>query len=351
MTHPRTACLIDRYRDRLPVSSATPVIGLGEGSTPLVPAPRLGALLGVDLWLKLEGANPTGSFKDRGMTMAISKAAEDGARAVICASTGNTSASAAAYAARAGIRCIVVVPGGKVALGKLAQAQVMGAVVCAIDGSFDDALRIVRELADSHPITLVNNLNPYRLEGQKTAAFEIVEELGVPDWVALPVGNGGNITAFWRGFNEAVAAGDASDRPRMLGCQADGSAAMVRGEDVAEPETVATAIRIGRPVRRSEAAAAARESEGGFIAATDAEILEWYARIARLEGVFCEPSSATSVAGVARARADGSIAEGERVVCVLTGHGLKDPASASALGAEVVTLAATRDALEGVVFG
>ncbi len=351
MTHPGTACLIDRYRHRLPVTTATPVIALGEGSTPLVQAPRLGAELGVDLWLKLEGANPTGSFKDRGMTMAISKAAEDRAEAVICASTGNTSASAAAYAAHAGLRCVVVIPGGKIALGKLAQAQIMGAVVCAIDGSFDDALRIVRELAETHPITLVNNLNPYRLEGQKTAAFEIVEELGVPDWVALPVGNGGNITAFWRGFNEAVTAGDASDRPRLLGCQADGSAAMVRGEDVLEPETVATAIRIGRPVRRVEAAAAARESEGGFVAVSDDEILRWYERIARLEGVFCEPSSATSVAGVARARAAGTIVEGERVVCVLTGHGLKDPGSASALGAEVITLPATRHAIEQIAFG
>jgi threonine synthase len=341
--------LIERYRDRLPVTAATPVVSLGEGSTPLVQAPRLGAELGVDLWLKLEGANPTGSFKDRGMTLALSRAAEDGARAVICASTGNTSASAAAYAARAGIRCIVVVPGGKIALGKLAQAQIAGAVVCAIDGSFDDALRLVLEISDEHPITLVNNLNPYRLEGQKTAAWEVVEHIGVPDWLALPVGNAGNITAYWRGFNEAVEAGDTGDRPRLLGCQAAGSAAMVHGVDIHEPETIATAIRIGRPVRREEAARAARESEGAFVAAGDAEILDWYARVARLEGIFCEPSSATSLAGLAEARRTGIVAEGERVVCVLTGHGLKDPDTASARGADVIHVAATREALERVI--
>jgi threonine synthase len=340
--------LIARYRDRLPVTDATPVISLGEGSTPLLRADRLGAQLGVELYLKLEGANPTGSFKDRGMTMALSKAAEDGAQKVVCASTGNTSASAAAYAARAGIPCLVVVPGGRVALGKLAQAQAVGATVCAIDGSFDDALRLVRELCERHPITLVNNLNPYRLEGQKTAAFEIVEELGVPDWLSLPVGNAGNITAYWQGFNEAVAAGDATDRPRLLGCQAAGAAAMLQDTDIAAPETIATAIRIGAPVRRHEAARAVQEAEGGFVAAPDEEILDWYGRIARLEGVFCEPSSATSVAGLARARAAGTVAEGERVVCVLTGHGLKDPDTATAEGAEVVRATATLAALERI---
>jgi len=340
--------LIARYRDRLPVTDATPVISLGEGSTPLLRADRLGAQLGVELYLKLEGANPTGSFKDRGMTMALSKAAEDGAQKVVCASTGNTSASAAAYAARAGIPCLVVVPGGRVALGKLAQAQAVGATVCAIDGSFDDALRLVRELCERHPITLVNNLNPYRLEGQKTAAFEIVEELGVPDWLSLPVGNAGNITAYWQGFNEAVAAGDATDRPRLLGCQAAGAAAMLQDTDIAAPETIATAIRIGAPVRRHEAARAVQEAEGGFVAAPDEEILDWYGRIARLEGVFCEPSSATSVAGLARARAAGTVAEGERVVCVLTGHGLKDPDTATAEGAAVVRVTATLAALERI---
>jgi threonine synthase len=343
--------LIERYRDRLPVTDATPIVSLGEGSTPLVHAPRLGAELGVDLWLKLEGLNPTGSFKDRGMTLALSKAAEAGASTVICASTGNTSASAAAYAARAGIRCVVVVPGGQIALGKLAQAQMAGATVCAIDGSFDEALRLVMELSDAHPITLVNNLNPFRLEGQKTAAWEVVEAIGVPDWLSLPVGNAGNITAYWRGFDEAVAAGDATDRPRMLGCQAAGSAAMMLGRDIEVPDTVATAIRIGRPVRREEASRAARESEGGFVAVPDAEILQWYARVARVEGVFCEPSSATSLAGLAEARRTGMVAEGERVVCVLTGHGLKDPDAATASGSEVHRVAVDRAALERLILG
>ncbi len=340
--------LIERYRDRLPVSDATPVISLGEGSTPLLRADRLGAVLGVELHLKLEGMNPTGSFKDRGMTMALSKAAEDGAQKVVCASTGNTSASAAAYAARAGIPCLVVVPSGQTALGKLAQAQAVGATVCMIDGSFDDGLRLVRELCDRYPITLVNNLNDYRIEGQKTAAFEIVDEIGVPDWLVLPVGNAGNITAYWRGFNEAVTAGDATDRPRLLGCQAAGSAAMLQDDDVAQPETIATAIRIGSPVRRVEAMRAARESEGGFVAAPDEEILDWWQRIAQLEGVFCEPSSATSVAGLARGRAAGTVEEGARVVCVLTGHGLKDPDTAIARSPAVVRAPATFEALERI---
>jgi len=323
------AGLIERYRDRLPVGPQTPVVSLGEGSTPLVRAPRLGAELGVDLWLKLEGLNPTGSFKDRGMTLALSKAAEEGATAVVCASTGNTSASAAAYAARAGIRCIVVVPSGNIALGKLAQALVHGARVASIEGSFDDALRLVRDLAERHPITLVNNLNPYRLEGQKTAAWEVVEQLGgAPEWLALPVGNGGNITAWWRGFRELAADGDGGGLPHMLGAQAAGSAAMVEGRDVERPDTVATAIRIGAPVRRTEAAAAASESGGGFVAVPDEEILGWFRRLAREEGIFCEPSSATSVAGLARARAAGQVPEGARVVCVLTGNGLKDPDTA-----------------------
>ncbi len=326
------------------------MVSLGEGSTPLLHAPRLGAALGVDLFLKLEGMNPTGSFKDRGMTLALSKAVEDGARAVICASTGNTSASAAAYAARCGLRCVVVVPGGKVALGKLAQAQVVGAVVVQIDGSFDDALRLVREMADEHPITLVNNLNPYRLEGQKTAAWEVVEELGeAPDWLALPVGNGGNITAYGRGFREAVELGLAGAMPRLLGCQAEGSAAMVRGEDVLAPETLATAIRIGAPVRRVEAGEAATRSGGGFVAVDDDTIVHWYRRLAAEEGVFCEPSSATSVAGLAAARADGRVPAGARVVCVLTGHGLKDPETAIGVSAAPLSIPAQRDALERVV--
>ena len=348
----RSVGLIERYRAWLPVDDDTPVVTLGEGSTPLLRAPRLGARLGVDLWLKYEGMNPTGSFKDRGMTLALSKAAQDGAKAVICASTGNTSASAAAYSARAGIRCVVVIPGGKVALGKLAQAQIAGAVVIQIDGSFDDALRLVRIMSEEHPITLVNNLNPYRLEGQKTAAWEILDDLGhVPEWMCLPVGNGGNITAYWRGFREAHERGDCDRLPRMLGAQAEGSAAMVRGVDVERPETIATAIRIGAPVRREEAGAAAGESGGGFAAASDRAILDWFGHAVRDEGVFCEPSSAASLAGLANARRDGLVPEGAEVVCVLTGHGLKDPENAIAESAAPVTIPAERSALEAVVLG
>ena len=348
----RTLGLIRRYRDRLPAFDDASIVSIGEGSTPLIHAPRLGDRLGVDLYLKYEGLNPTGSFKDRGMTTALSAAKQDGAQAVICASTGNTSASAAAYAARAGIRCVVVIPGGKVALGKLAQAQVAGASVVQIDGSFDDALRMVRVMSEEHPITLVNNLNPYRLEGQKTAAWEIIDDLGrQPEWMCLPVGNGGNITAYWRGYNEALQRGDITALPRMLGAQAEGSAAMVRGEDVLQPETIATAIRIGAPVRREEAGAAARDSNGGFAAANDREILDWFGHVVRDEGVFCEPSSAASLAGLANARRDGLVAEGAEVVCVLTGNGLKDPDNAIAESAPPITIPAERDALERIVLG
>lgn len=349
-TSPRSIALIERYRQWLPVDADTPIISLGEGTTPLLRAPRLGARLGVDLYLKIEGANPTGSFKDRGMTMALSRAAQDGAQAVICASTGNTSASAAAYAARAGIRCVVVIPGGYVALGKLAQAQVAGAQVVQIEGSFDDALRLVRVISDEHPITLVNNLNPYRLEGQKTAAWEIIDDLGrAPEWMCLPVGNGGNITAYWRGYCEALERGQITQLPRMLGAQAAGSAAMLLGEDVLQPETIATAIRIGAPVRREEAGTAARDSNGGFVAATDREILDWFGHVVRDEGVFCEPSSAASLAGLANARSAGTVAEGAEVVCVLTGNGLKDPDSAIAESAPPITIPAERLALERIV--
>jgi len=349
-TSPRSIALIERYRQWLPVDADTPIISLGEGTTPLLRAPRLGARLGVDLYLKIEGANPTGSFKDRGMTMALSRAAQDGAQAVICASTGNTSASAAAYAARAGIRCVVVIPGGYVALGKLAQAQVAGAQVVQIEGSFDDALRLVRVISDEHPITLVNNLNPYRLEGQKTAAWEIIDALGrAPEWMCLPVGNGGNITAYWRGYCEALERGQITQLPRMLGAQAAGSAAMLLGEDVLQPETIATAIRIGAPVRREEAGTAARDSNGGFVAATDREILDWFGHVVRDEGVFCEPSSAASLAGLANARSAGTVAEGAEVVCVLTGNGLKDPDSAIAESAPPITIPAERLALERIV--
>jgi len=348
----RTLGLIRRYRDRLPAFDDANIVSIGEGSTPLIHAPRLGDRLGVNLYLKYEGLNPTGSFKDRGMTTALSAAKQDGAQAVICASTGNTSASAAAYAARAGIRCVVVIPGGKVALGKLAQAQVAGASVVQIDGSFDDALRMVRVMSEEHPITLVNNLNPYRLEGQKTAAWEIIDDLGhQPEWMCLPVGNGGNITAYWRGYNESLQRGDIAGLPRMLGAQAEGSAAMVRGEDVLQPETIATAIRIGAPVRREEAGAAARDSNGGFAAASDREILDWFGHVVRDEGVFCEPSSAASLAGLANARRDGLVAEGAEVVCVLTGNGLKDPDTAISESAPPITIPAERDALERIVLG
>jgi threonine synthase len=323
--------LIERFRDRLPVTTSTPVVTLGEGSTPLVHAPRLGAELGVDLWLKLEGQNPTGSFKDRGMTLALSKAVEEGALAVVCASTGNTSASAAAYAARAGLRCSVVIPAGNVALGKLAQAQACGARVVTIDGTFDDALEVVRQLAMRHPITLVNNLNPYRLEGQKTASFEIVDELGdAPDWLCLPVGNGGNIAAYWRGFRESLALGEATRPPRLLGCQAAGAAPLVTGEFVDRPDTIATAIRIGKPVRYTEAKAAVTESEGGAVSITDEQILAAFRRLPETEGVFCEPASAASIAGLIQAREQGLVEQGARVVCILTGHGLKDPDTAVA---------------------
>ena len=348
----RTLGLIRRYRDRLPAFDEASIVSIGEGATPLIHAPRLGDRLGVNLYLKYEGLNPTGSFKDRGMTTALSAAKQDGVQAVICASTGNTSASAAAYSARAGIRCVVVIPGGKVAQGKLAQAQIAGAAVVQIDGSFDDALRMVRLMSDEHPITLVNNLNPYRLEGQKTAAWEIIEDLGhAPEWMCLPVGNGGNITAYWRGYNESLARGDIDRLPRMLGSHAAGSAAMVHGEDVLKPETIATAIRIGAPVRREEAGAAARDSGGGFAAASDREILDWFGHVVRDEGVFCEPSSAASLAGLANARRDGLVPEGAEVVCVLTGNGLKDPDTAISESAPPITIPAERAALERIVLG
>jgi threonine synthase len=304
------------------VGDDTPVVTLLEGNTPLISAPRLAKRLGCDnpIWLKLEGLNPTGSFKDRGMTLAVSKAVEAGSRAVICASTGNTAASASAYAARAGLEAIVLIPKGKTALGKLTQAMIHGARVLQVEGSFDDALRLVRELSSRYPMTLVNSLNPFRLQGQKTAAFEVCEELGqAPDYQFMPVGNAGNITAYWRGYREL-----GGPRPRMMGFQARGAAPLVLGRPVPNPKTVATAIRIGNPVSRA-GALAARDESGGLIAAvTDAEILSAYRLLARLEGVFCEPSSAAGVAGLLKLRAKKVPLTG-RIVCVLTGHGLKDP--------------------------
>ncbi len=313
---------MEEYRVHLPIGPDTPVVTLLEGGTPLVPAPRLSERVRARVWLKVEGANPTGSFKDRGMTMAISKAVEEGAKAVVCASTGNTSASAAAYAARAGLQCAVVIPEGHIALGKLAQALIHGATVLQVQGNFDQALGIVRELPTRAPVTVVNSVNPHRIEGQKTGAFEIVDVLGdAPDVHCIPVGNAGNITAYWRGYCEYRSAGRSSRLPRMMGFQAEGAAPIVLGHPVAEPETVATAIRIGNPASWYSATAAASESGGGISAVSDQEILEAYRFLAEEESVFCEAASAASVAGLMRV----GVPEGSRVVCVLTGHGLKDP--------------------------
>lgn len=320
--------VIERYRDRLPLRPDTPAVTLGEGDTPLIPARWLSEQLGCQVFLKYEAANPTGSFKDRGMTVAITRAVEEGADTVICASTGNTSASAAAYAARAGLRCVVLIPEGKIAMGKLSQALMHGAIAIAIDGNFDLALEYVKEIADRHPITLVNSLNPFRIEGQKTAAFEIVDRLGeAPALLTIPVGNAGNITSYWKGFREYHEVGKGGRLPRVWGFQAAGANPLVRGEPVARPETVATAIRIGNPARGEEALAAARES-GGFIRdVTDEEILAAQRLLAQREGVFCEPASAASVAGLLKYHEEG-LPWGDAVVCVLTGHGLKDPQTA-----------------------
>ncbi|SEE99740.1 threonine synthase [Ruania alba] len=321
--------VIAEYADRLPIEDGDPVVTLGEGGTPLVPAPALSSTTGAQVYLKVEGANPTGSFKDRGMTMAMSKVAGTGTEAVVCASTGNTSASAAAYAVRAGLGCAVVLPHGKIAAGKLAQAIVHGATLLAVDGNFDDCLRIVRELADSYPVALVNSVNPYRLQGQKTAAFEVVDALGdAPAIHVLPVGNAGNISAYWMGYREYAADGLASRTPQMWGVQADGAAPLVKGAPVEFPETVATAIRIGNPASWTLATAARDDSGGRIDAVSDAEILEAQALIAREVGVFVEPASAASVAGLlARAQA-GEVPEGATVVCTVTGNGLKDTATA-----------------------
>ncbi len=322
--------LIETYRDFLPVSEATPVITLLEGNTPLIPVPTIAAQIGrgVKVYVKYDGLNPTGSFKDRGMTMAISKAKEAGAKAVICASTGNTSAAAAAYARRAGMRAFVVIPDGYVALGKLAQALLYGAEVIAIDGNFDDALNIVRSMSENYPVTLVNSVNPYRLEGQKTAAFEVVDVLGnAPDWLCIPVGNAGNISAYWMGFNEYYQAEKSTLLPKMMGFQAAGAAPFLAGEPVAHPETIATAIRIGNPANWDKAIAAQEASQGEFNAVTDEEILAAYRQLGT-EGVFCEPASAASVAGLLKVKEQ--VPANATVVCVLTGNGLKDPDSAIA---------------------
>jgi threonine synthase len=318
--------VIDEYREQLPVTDATPVVTLYEGNTPLLPVPLLSSRTGCEVYLKVEGCNPTGSFKDRGMTLAVSKALEQGAKVIICASTGNTSASAAAYAARAGLTCAVLVPQGKIALGKLAQALVHGARLLQVAGNFDDCLAMASKLSLEYPVALVNSVNPDRLQGQKTAAFEIVAALGdAPDIHCLPVGNAGNITAYWMGYREDAEAGNAGQRPRMFGFQAAGAAPIVTGEVVREPSTIATAIRIGNPASWI-GALEARDESGGLIAAvTDREILSAYRLLAREVGVFVELASAASVAGLLQRADAGELPRGARVVCTLTGHGLKDP--------------------------
>ena len=339
--------LIERYRERLPLEPGDPVVSLNEGSTPLIEAPAISDRVGVSVYLKLEGANPTGSFKDRGMTVAVSRAKGAGAQAIICASTGNTAASAAAYAARAGLRGAVIVPEGKIAIGKLAQALIHGARVIALRGNFDQALEIVRELARRHPVELVNSINPYRIEGQKTAAFEVCDELGGPPGaLAIPVGNAGNITAWWRGFQEY------GESPVLYGFQAEGAAPLVHGKPVAEPETIASAIRIGNPARWEEAMEAVTGSRGRIAAVSDEQIVDAYRLLASREGVFCEPASAASVAGIL---AHGLPApEGGEpptsVLCVLTGHGLKDPDTALSKAPQVIGCEADIAAVERAVF-
>ncbi len=335
--------LIERYRDRLPFDEGDPIVSLQEGSTPLLRAPVLSEMVGASVRLKLEGANPTGSFKDRGMTCAVSAAVRDGAKAVICASTGNTAGSAAAYASRAGITCAVIVPDGKIAEGKMAQTLIHGARVISLAGNFDQALRLVRELAESHPIVLVNSVNEFRIEGQKTAAFEIHEDLdGELEALCIPVGNAGNITSYWRGFREMGAT------PKLFGFQAEGAAPLVLGHTVEQPETVASAIRIGHPVRGEDAIAATRESGGAIRAVSDAEILTAYRLLASKEGMFCEPASAASVAGLLKYGADGA----KQVVCVLTGRGIKDPQTAiEHNGGKVISCPAEIAAIEEAVLG
>jgi threonine synthase len=363
--------LIDKYRDRLPVAPDARPVTLNEGATPLIELKNLPVLVRkkIGLYAKLEGANPTGSFKDRGMTLAVTQAVAEGARAIICASTGNTSASAAAYAARAGIACFVLIPEGKIALGKLSQAMMHGSVVIQIRGNFDEGMRLVQEIAAALPVKIVNSINPYRIQGQKTVAFEVIEALGeAPDYHALPVGNAGNITAHWIGYSEA--AGEATQalkvdpamrpyrapktlerRPIMVGYQASGAAPIVRGRPVENPETVATAIRIGNPVSWQQALAAGHESGGWFAECTDAEILHVQTLLARTEGIFCEPASAIALAGVLKDLELGKIGEGATIVCTLTGHGLKDPDAAIAGSAKPLTADADLQAIERVIRG
>lgn len=345
--------VIRRYMEHLPVTAATPIVTLLEGNTPLVPSVTLPGLFETDirLFFKFEGMNPTGSFKDRGMTMAISKAAEDGAKIVVCASTGNTSASAAAYASRAGMISTVLIPRGNIAQGKLAQAMMHGAVVIQIDGNFDDCLRLVRQLAEIRPVAIVNSINPYRIEGQKTGAFEICEQLGghPPDYHVLPVGNAGNITAYWKGYREYHERGNIDRLPKMVGFQAAGAAPIVRGHRIDKPDTIATAIKIGDPASW-ESAVRARDESGGLIDfVTDDEITQAQKLLARYEGVFAEPASAAGVAGVAKLAAKGYFPKGASVVCVLTGHGLKDPERAITIAEQPVQSRAIVDAVADIV--
>jgi threonine synthase len=346
--------LIDQYKEFLPVSGDTPVITLNEGNTPLIRASHVHEVIGqeVDLYFKYEGSNPSGSFKDRGMTLAISKAAEQNARAIICASTGNTSASASAYSAKANISCIVVIPEGKIAMGKLAQAMIHGAMVLQVEGNFDDALRIVKEAVEKHPLVLVNSLNPFRIEGQKTAAFEVCDQLGKsPVYHALPVGNAGNITAYWKGYKEYRDAGRIDSLPVMLGFQASGAAPIVLGHAVEKPETFASAIRIGNPASWKGAVAARDESGGKVESVTDDEILAAYKFIAEREGIFCEPASAASLAGVIMLSKKGYFTGNATVVCTLTGNGLKDPDNALKVSEKPIRIKSELSALEDVLRG
>ncbi|MBL4794094.1 MAG: threonine synthase [Pseudomonadales bacterium] len=343
--------LVDKYRDYLPVHDDTSIISLGEGNTPLIRLHNVSSSIGkeVDIYVKYEGLNPTGSFKDRGMTMAVTKAVEDGSKAIICASTGNTSAAAAAYAARAGITAYVLIPEGKIAMGKLAQAMMYGAVILQIKGNFDVGMELVKQVAKEAPVTIVNSINPFRIQGQKTAAFEILEELGfAPDYHCLPVGNAGNITAHWMGYSEYHKNGIVNARPKMIGYQADGAAPFMRGAMVDDPETVATAIRIGHPQSWDKAWALQKESKGWFDELPDEEILAAQKMLAQSEGVFCEPASAASLAGAIRDVKSGKIPEGSKIVCTLTGNGLKDPDTAidQCKNAKLATIDATLDAVK-----
>lgn len=345
--------LIHHYREYLPVTAETKEISLCEGNTPLIRACNLEKEMdGLEIYLKYDGLNPTGSFKDRGMTMAVTKAVEAGSQAIICASTGNTSAAAAAYAAKAGIRCIVIIPNKKIAMGKLAQAIAYGAEIIAIDGNFDDALRMVKEISEKHPITLVNSINPYRIEGQKTGAFEICDQLGdAPDYLSIPVGNAGNITAYWKGFKEYKEKNKSSLLPRLLGFQAEGAAPIVENRVFENPETIATAIRIGNPASWEKAVTALEESQGMIHKITDEEILAAYRMIASKEGIFAEPASCISVAGLLKLYQAGLLEKGKKVVCILTGNGLKDPDIAVSMGGQFKELKADFEIIEREILG